>query len=168
MSDRDAAFADYFAARSDAMRGTAYLLCGDWHRAEDLVQTAFVKLYLVWNRVSRHEVLDNYVRQILIRTFLDERRRGWWRRERVGGDNAEQAAPSDSPETRLVLLRALASVAPRQRAVLVLRYWEDLSVEDVAALLDCSPGTVKSQAARGLDTLRGLLATTNSGIEMGK
>ncbi|MFF0318430.1 SigE family RNA polymerase sigma factor [Micromonospora sp. NPDC005252] len=168
MSDRDAAFADYFAARSDAMRGTAYLLCGDWHRAEDLVQTAFVKLYLVWNRVSRHEVLDNYVRQILIRTFLDERRRGWWRRERVGRDNAEQAAPSDSPETRLVLLRALASVAPRQRAVLVLRYWEDLSVEDVAALLDCSPGTVKSQAARGLDTLRGLLATTNSGIEMGK
>ncbi|MEO3771720.1 SigE family RNA polymerase sigma factor [Micromonospora sp. B9E7] len=168
MSDRDEAFAEYFAARSGAMRGTAYLLCGDWHRAEDLVQTAFVKLYLVWNRISRHEVLDNYVRQILIRTFLDERRRGWWRRERVGGGNAEQVAAPDSPESRLVLLQALASVAPRQRAVLVLRYWEDLSIEDVAALLECSPGTVKSQAARGLDTLRGLLAPTYSGIEMGE
>ncbi|MET7672497.1 SigE family RNA polymerase sigma factor [Micromonospora luteifusca] len=168
MSDRDEAFAEYFAARSDAMRGTAYLLCGDWHRAEDLVQTAFVKLYRVWNRISRHEVLDSYVRQILIRTFLDERRRGWWRRERVGVDNAEQMATPDSPESRLVLLQALASVAPRQRAVLVLRYWEDLSIEDVAALLECSPGTVKSQAARGLDTLRGLLAPTDSGIEMGK
>ncbi|MET8359686.1 SigE family RNA polymerase sigma factor [Micromonospora sp. NPDC005171] len=168
MSDRDKAFAEYFAARSGAMRGTAYLLCGDWHRAEDLVQTAFVKLYRVWNRISRHEVLDSYLRQILIRTFLDERRRGWWRRERVGGEDAEQVAPPDSPESRLVLLQALARVAPRQRAVLVLRYWEDLSVEDVAALLECSPGTVKSQAARGLDTLRGLLSPTYSGIEMGE
>lgn len=168
MSDRDEAFAEYFATRSGAMRGTAYLLCGDWHRAEDLVQTAFVKLYRVWNRISRHEVLDSYVRQILIRTFLDERRRGWWRRERVGGENTEQAAPPDSPESRLVLLQALASVAPRQRAVLVLRYWEDLSIEDVATLLECSPGTVKSQAARGLDTLRGLLAPTYTGIEMGE
>ncbi|MET8203020.1 SigE family RNA polymerase sigma factor [Micromonospora taraxaci] len=168
MSDRDTAFAEYFAARSGAMRGTAYLLCGDWHRAEDLVQTAFVKLYRVWNRISRHEVLDSYVRQILIRTFLDERRRGWWRRERVGGEDAEQVAPPDSPESRLLLLEALACVAPRQRAVLVLRYWEDLSVEDVAALLECSPGTVKSQAARGLDTLRGLLAPTYSEIGMGE
>ncbi|MFR9778521.1 SigE family RNA polymerase sigma factor [Micromonospora sp. MS34] len=167
MGDRDAAFADYFAARSDAMRGTAYLLCGDWHRAEDLVQTAFTKLYLVWNRVSRHEVLDAYVRQILVRTFLDERRRGWWRRERVGGEAAEGHAPPDSPEGRLVMLRALAAVAPRQRAVLVLRYWEDLSIEETAALLGCSTGTVKSQAARGLETLRGLLLPAYSTTEKG-
>ncbi|TDC81192.1 SigE family RNA polymerase sigma factor, partial [Micromonospora sp. KC606] len=71
MGDRDAAFAEYFTARSEAMRGTAYLLCGDWHRAEDLVQTAFTKLYLAWHRISRHEVLDGYVRQILVRAFLD-------------------------------------------------------------------------------------------------
>ena len=145
MGDRDAAFAEYFAARSDAMRGTAYLLCGDWHRAEDLVQTAFTKLYLVWNRVSRHEVLDAYVRQILVRAFLDERRRGWWRRERVGDENAERPTPPDSPENRLVLLQALAALAPRQRAVLVLRYWEDLSIEETAALLRCSAGTVKDR-----------------------
>ncbi|SCG43064.1 SigE family RNA polymerase sigma factor [Micromonospora halophytica] len=168
MGDRDTAFAEYFAARSASMRGTAYLLCGDWHRAEDLVQTAFTKLYLVWNRVTRHEVLDAYVRQILVRTFLDERRRGWWRRERVGGEDAERPTPPDSPENRLVMLRALAAVPPRQRAVLVLRYWEDLSVDEVAALLGCSAGTVKSQAARGLDTLRGLLTPTYSGTEKGE
>ncbi|SBT54896.1 SigE family RNA polymerase sigma factor [Micromonospora narathiwatensis] len=167
MSDRDTAFAEYFAARSDAMRGTAYLLCGDWHRAQDLVQTAFTKLYLVWNRVSRHEVLDAYVRQILVRTFLDERRRGWWRRERVGAEDAERPAPPESPENRLVMLQALAALAPRQRAVLVLRYWEDLSIEETAALLGCSPGTVKSQAARGLENLRGLLQPTYSAIEKG-
>ncbi|MEU8373807.1 sigma factor [Micromonospora sp. NPDC048894] len=100
MGDRDTAFAAYFAARSEAIRGTAYLLCGDWHRAEDLVQTAFTKLYLVWNRVSRHEVLDAYVRQILVRTFLDERRRGWWQRERVGDEQTDRPTPPESPETR--------------------------------------------------------------------
>ncbi|MFY1626854.1 SigE family RNA polymerase sigma factor [Micromonospora sp. WMMD723] len=168
MGDRDTAFAAYFAARSEAMRGTAYLLCGDWHRAEDLVQTAFTKLYLVWNRVSRHEVLDAYVRQILVRTFLDERRRGWWRRERVGGEQTERPSPPDSPENRLVLLQALAAVPPRQRAVLVLRYWEDQSVDEVAAVLGCSAGTVKSQSARGLETLRGLLSPTLSGTRKGQ
>ncbi|MEU2704599.1 MULTISPECIES: SigE family RNA polymerase sigma factor [Micromonospora] len=167
MGDRDTAFAEYFAARSDAMRGTAYLLCGDWHRAEDLVQTTFTKLYLVWNRVSRHDVLDSYVRQILIRLFLDERRRGWWRRERVSGADAEGPAPADAPEDRLVMLQALAAVPPRQRAVLVLRYWEDLSIEETATVLNCSPGTVKSQAVRGLDTLRGLLSPTHIGVEKG-
>ncbi|PZF83096.1 sigma-70 family RNA polymerase sigma factor, partial [Micromonospora deserti] len=85
-----------------------------------------------------------------------------------GGKDAERPTPPDSPENRLVMLQALAAVPPRQRAVLVLRYWEDLSVEEAAALLECSPGTVKSQAARGLDTLRGLLSPTYSGIEKGE
>jgi RNA polymerase sigma-70 factor (sigma-E family) len=156
-ADRDSAFAEYFAARSDAMRRTAYLLCGDWHRAEDLVQIAFTKLYLAWSRISRHEVLDAYLRQTLIRTFLDERRRGWWQREQTGGTAADPSLPADAPEDRLVVLEALASVPRRQRAVLVLRYWEDLSVEETAAVLGCTAGTVKSQAAKGLHTLRGLL-----------
>ncbi|MFG2064090.1 SigE family RNA polymerase sigma factor [Micromonospora sp. NPDC048871] len=168
MGDRDTAFAEYFAARSNAMRSTAYLLCGDWHRAEDLVQTAFTRLYLAWHRVSRHEVLDAYLRQIIVRAFLDERRRGWWRREQVDGAHPERPAPTEAPENRLVLLQALAAVPPRQRAVLVLRYWEDLPVDEVATLLRCSPGTVKSQAARGLDTLRGLLSPTYSGTEKGR
>ena len=158
MSDRDAAFEAYFAARSDAMRGTAYLLCGDWHRAEDLVQQTFTKIYLVWRRIQRHEVMDSYTRQTLIRTFLSERRRGWFRHESVGSPETERVAPSSGlADERLVLLDALTKVPPRQRAVLVLRYWEDQSVEQTAELLDCSAGTVKSQAARGLATLRELL-----------
>ena len=158
MSDRDVAFAEYFAARSGAMRGTAFLLCGDWHRAEDLVQTAFTKLYTHWNRVTRHESLDPYVRQVLIRAFIDDGRRGWWRRERPQETPIEREAAQVSADDRLVLLRALAGVPPRQRAVLVLRYWEDMSVEETAVALGCSTGTVKSQAARGLDTLRMLMS----------
>ncbi|QNE16957.1 SigE family RNA polymerase sigma factor [Kribbella qitaiheensis] len=158
MSERDAAFEAYFAARSGAMRGTAYLLCGDWHRAEDLVQQTFTKIYLAWHRIDRREAMDNYTRQALVRTFLSERRRGWFRFESVGAEAADRPAPgSGLADERMVLLAALMKVPPRQRAVLVLRYWEDASVEQAAALLDCSEGNVKSQAARGLQTLRGLL-----------
>ncbi len=158
MSERDRAFAEYFAARSGAMRGTAYLLCGDWHRAEDLVQTTFTKLYVHWHRVARHEALDPYVRKVLIRAFIDEGRRLRWRRESALDASAERPAAPVPSEDRLVLLAALGRVPPRQRAVLVLRYWEDLPVEEVATLLNCSAGTVKSQAARGLATLRALLS----------
>jgi len=158
MSDRDAAFEAYFAARSDAMRGTAYLLCGDWHRAEDLVQQTFTKISQVWRRIQRQDAMDNYTRQTLIRTFLSERRRGWFRYESVGVPPADPPTASAGPtEERLMLLEALVKVPPRQRAVLVLRYWEDQSVEQTAELLDCSTGTVKSQASRGLAALRGLL-----------
>jgi RNA polymerase sigma-70 factor (sigma-E family) len=158
MSDRDAAFTEYFAARSSAMRGTAFLLCGDWHRAEDLVQTAFTKLYLHWNRVTRHEALDPYVRQMLVRAYIDDGRRARWRRERPPEAAADRATEPTPTDDRLVLVQALAEVPARQRAVLVLRYWEDLSVEETAAALRCSPGTVKSQAARGLATLRNLMS----------
>jgi len=160
MTDRDTAFAEYFAARSDAMRGTAFLLCGDWHRAEDLTQTAFTKLYLAWHRVARHEVLDGYVRRTLVRTFLDERRLGWWQRVRVSGSPPEPLTAEAGHESRIAVLAALSCVPPRQRAVLILRYWEDISVEETAELLGCSAGTVKSQAARGLQALRTRLSPT--------
>jgi RNA polymerase sigma-70 factor (sigma-E family) len=155
--DRDEAFGAYVAGRAAAMRSTAYLLCGDWHHAEDLVQMAFTKLYLAWNRVARHEVLDAYMRRIVVRCYLDELRRGW-RRERATAtlpDTLEAA--QGNPDDRVMLLRALAAVPPRQRAVLVLRYWEDLDIDATARVLGCSPGTVKSQTNRGLATLRGLL-----------
>jgi RNA polymerase sigma-70 factor (sigma-E family) len=158
MTDRDTAFADYFAARSDAMRRTAYLLCGDWHRAEDLVQVMFTKLYLAWQRITRHEALDAYARQTLVRTFLSERKLGWFRKENVTHEPADIAVTGGGPEDRMVLLDALRKVPPGQRAVLVLRYWEDMSVDETAKVLKCSTGTVKSQAARGLQTLRDLLA----------
>ncbi|WP_433790485.1 SigE family RNA polymerase sigma factor [Actinoplanes sp. CA-252034] len=158
MSERDIAFAEYFAARSSAMRATAFLLCGDWHRAEDLTQNAFTKLYLRWSRVQRHESLDPYLRRVLISSFIDEGRWGWWKRERPHDTRIERVADPEPTEDRVTLMRALAQVPPRQRAVLVLRYWQDLSVEDTAAALGCSAGTVKSQAARGLETLRTLVA----------
>ena len=160
MTDRDEGFAAYFASRSSAMRGTAFLLCGDWHRAEDLVQTAFVKLFRAWHRVAAHEKLDAYTRKILVRTFLDETRGGFRRREEPTADHVDHAGPEPGwVEDRLVLVRALADLPARQRATLVLRFWEDLSVEDTAKALRCSVGTVKSQTARGLDTMRHLVPT---------
>lgn len=161
MNERDQGFTDYFASRSSAMRGTAFLLCGDWHRAEDLVQTTFVKLYRAWSRIEARHAMDVYTRQILVHTYLDEARRGFFFREKVTAEQTERMAPpAGSPEDRLVLLHALAGVPPRQRAALVLRFWEDLSVDETAKAMGCSTGTVKSQTARGLDALRDLVPTT--------
>jgi RNA polymerase sigma-70 factor (sigma-E family) len=160
MNDRDEGFAAYFASRSGAMRGTAFLLCGDWHRAEDLVQTAFVKLYRAWHRIAAHQKLDASTRQILVRTFLDETRRGFLSREEPTADRIDGAFPEAGDiEGRLVLVRALADLPARQRAPLVLRFWEDMSVEDTAKVLRCSVGTVKSQTSRGLDAMRDLVPT---------
>ena len=158
MADRDIAFAQFVTAKADGLQRTAYLLCGDWHRAEDLTQVTFTKLHRQWHRLTDLDALDGYARRVLVRTFLSERRLGWFRREHVTAEHAD--APNETwpaPEDRLVLLAALAKVPAGQRAVLVLRYWEDMSVEDTARLLECSEGTVKSQAARGLQALRGLL-----------
>lgn len=156
---RDEEFAAYDAARGGALRNTAYLLCGDWHLAHDLTQTALTKLYLAWSRVHQRDGLDGYARKVLVRVFLDERRRPW-RRERA---SAPGAAVFDRPvhdpavAERLAVRAALAQVPARQRAALVLRYWLDLSVEQAAEELGCSPGTVKSQTSRGLVTLRAAL-----------
>ena len=160
---RDSAFREYYVARVSGLRATAYLLCGDWHLAEDLVQAAFTRLYLVWPRVHRFEHLDQYVRRILLRAFLSDRRRASRREDpvhqvpdasppgRVGGpgSGADRGA-----EERLILLEALAVLPPRQRAVLVLRFWEDLSVEQTAGLLGVSTGSVKTHTSRGLAALR--------------
>ncbi|GAB3480510.1 SigE family RNA polymerase sigma factor [Amycolatopsis cihanbeyliensis] len=154
----DGEFSQYFAARVHSLRSTAYLLCGDWHRAEDITQAALLRLYLAWPRLSRRDALDAYARRVVVRTFLAENRRLWRWRERLVGEHVETAVPPATAERdheqRMLLRSALAAVPPRQRAVLVLRYWDDLSVEETAAALRCSPGTVKSQTARGLATLR--------------
>lgn len=159
MSESDAEFGAYFAGRAESLRSTAFLLCGNWHQAEDLVQTAFVKMYVAWHRVCRHEALDAYLRRVLLRVFLDERRRSW-RREHPTAVVPDTAAAGGEPEERLVLFQALSAVPPRQRAALVLRFWEDLSVEETARALGCSPGTVKSQTSKGLQALRRHLADT--------
>ncbi|HEY0636382.1 MAG TPA: SigE family RNA polymerase sigma factor [Pseudonocardiaceae bacterium] len=163
-------FRDFAAARSAPLRRFAYLLCADWHLAEDLVQSAFVKLYRAWPRVQRRDTVEHYARQAVLRCWLDERRRPWRRTELRDGvvpdvrdRAADVAGAGQGAWTRDVMLRALAEVPPRQRAVLVLRYWEDRPVAEVAAVLGCSEGTVKSQAARGLDTLRRAVAHAELG-----
>ncbi|MFJ5308200.1 SigE family RNA polymerase sigma factor [Streptomyces sp. NPDC088350] len=157
-------FDDFARSRQAHLRRTAHLLCGDWHLAEDLTQTALAKLYAVWRRVRQLESPDGYARRVLYRTFIDEtRRRRWW--ERTGAHQEDVVAPPSDPDLRLTLLDALRQLPPRGRAVLVLRFWEDQSVEATAVALGCSVGTVKSQTSRGLGTLRHILA--DSGKDFG-
>ena len=169
MSPEDEAeFVEYVTARREHVRRTAFLLCGDWHRADDLTQIAFVKLYGAWGQVRDHAALDAYVRRCLVRAIVDESRRPW-RREQSVQDVPESPGP---PETatdmaagvvdRHVLRQALEDVPPGQRAVLVLRYFEGLDVAGTAAALECSEGNVKSQTARGLVALRTSLARLGS------
>lgn len=153
MSDWEQDYAAYVDGRGAALRGTAYLLCGNWHSAEDLTQTALTKLYLAWRRIDRTGSVDAYARQVLLRAFLDERRRSW-RRERAWADPPDTPAPGAGPEERLALEGALRGLPKTQRAVLVLRYWNDLDVRDTAAALGISEGTVKSATSRGLAALR--------------
>jgi RNA polymerase sigma-70 factor (sigma-E family) len=154
----EAEFVAYVQASSAHLRSTAFVLCGDWHRADDLVQVTFLKLYRVWPRLVRRGELDGYARRMVVRAFLSENRRKWRSREHLAGDLPDVVpAPEWDHAQRLSVRAALDGVPPKQRVVLVLRYWNDLSVEDTAATLGCSAGTVKSQASRGLATLRKLL-----------
>jgi RNA polymerase sigma-70 factor (sigma-E family) len=150
-------FAEYFVARREAVRRMAYMMCGDWHRADDLAQTAFIALHRHWRKVRDKGALDAYVRRTLTRAVIDESRRPW-RRERTTEELPD--VPVDSGEvanavaTRQTLLAGLQKVPPKQRAVLVLRFLEGLDVAGVADVMKCSEGTVKSQSARGLEALR--------------
>ncbi|MGH3880470.1 MAG: SigE family RNA polymerase sigma factor [Actinophytocola sp.] len=160
MSDRDAEFGEYLESRAVVMRRTAYLLCGgDWHRAEDLVQTTLTKIYVAWSRLRRDGSVDAYSRKIMVRAAIDESRRAYRRREAVVGDVPETSSPpAGGVEDAVDVRRALARLPAGQRAVVVLRYWEDLSVAETAEALGKSEGTIKSQAAKGLAALRALLA----------
>lgn len=152
-------YAAWVDGRGGALRGTAYLLCGNWHAAEDLTQTALTKLYLSWRRIDRARSLDAYAHQVLLRAFLDERRRPW-RREHAAADPPDRPVPGDATGAlaeRLALESALRALPRTQRAVLVLRYWCDLDVQATAAALGISDGTVKSATSRGLAALRAVL-----------
>ncbi|HEX6196605.1 MAG TPA: SigE family RNA polymerase sigma factor [Jiangellaceae bacterium] len=155
---RDDEFTRYVSARRTYLRRTAYLVCGDWHLAEDLVQSALVKLYAAWPRIQRQGAEDAYARRIIVRAFLDEKRRPS-RRERPGLDGLDRAQPEPlSFEDNDALVTALKALPERQRTTIVLRYWSGLSVEETAADLGCSTGTVKSQTARAIRSLRELLS----------
>ncbi|MGH3715283.1 MAG: SigE family RNA polymerase sigma factor [Micromonosporaceae bacterium] len=156
-TDAEREYVAYVSGRLPALQRAAYLLCGDVHRAADLVQTTLTKLYVKWVRASRADNLDGYVHRILVRSFLDERRRGW-ARVALLGSVPERAAPvaPDAGEHADVTA-ALARLPERQRAALVLRFYVDLPVSQVAEILGCRDGTVKSLTSRGLAALRELL-----------
>lgn len=150
-------FREFVRGRFEPLRALAYVTCGDWQAAEDAVAGALAKLYLRWGRVTAP---DAYARTMVVRAAIHEKRRPW-RRERAAGDAMPDVAgpdPSREVDERLRLTVALSHVPKRQRAVLVLRFLEGLSVEETAEILGCRPGTVKSQCSRGLDTLRAVLA----------
>lgn len=155
---RDEEFSAYFAVRRDPVRRVAYLLTGDWHKADDLTQTAFLKLYGAWDKVRDRSAMDAYVRSCLVRSVVDDSRRPW-RREKVVEFLPENVDDRGSEIAAMVADRelfrqALAEVPPKQRTVLVLRYYEGLDVASAAAAMGITEGTVKSQTARGLVALR--------------
>ena len=143
----------------------AYLLCGDHALADDLVQNCLIRMFGAWRRIEHPQGMDAYVRRVLVRCWLYERRRIWRRLESQqdpvpehADEGADPAAGVESAHFRAVLRRALAEVPARQRAAVILRYWADLSVAETADTLRCSEGTVKSQTSRGLVALRTALA----------
>ena len=160
-SDEDE-FRAFVAARMDRWRRAAYLLCHNWHTADDLVSTVVGRLYRYWHRVRAADNPEAYAQRVLTTAWLDERRRPW-RREHPADVLPESGwTPSDRAGDRDQLIRLLAQLGSRQRAVVVLRFYFDRSVEETAELLGISAGTVKSQSARALETLRGLAYTSGS------
>jgi RNA polymerase sigma-70 factor (sigma-E family) len=156
-------FDRYVRARSAALRRLAFLLTGDVHLAEDLVQTTLAKLLVRWDTVAARGDPHPYARTVLLHTALG------WRRRRWAGERPSSIVPElpdraaadahGAVESRERLRRALLLLPPRQRAAVVLRHYEDLSEAEAAKTLGCTVGTVKSQTARGLDRLRSLLIT---------
>jgi RNA polymerase sigma-70 factor (sigma-E family) len=153
-SGREAAFTEYVAAKGPWLRKVAFLLCQDWHRADDLVQNSIIKLYARWPQAEQIANLDGYARKVVVNTFLAEQRSPWWHRVVLRQEHPGTAQLAVDLDAALDLADALAALPPRQRAAIVLRYYCDLSVEDAAEVLSCSPGTIKSQTSRGLDALR--------------
>ena len=155
---REDEYVEYVAARQAHLLRIAYAICGDWHQADDLLQLALTKLYVAWPRVHRDGREDAYVRQILVRTNIDEHRRPW-RREQPAAETPETAARAALPlDERDALFEALQQLPPMQRRTVLLRHWLDLSVAETATELGISQGTVKSHTSRGLDALRRALA----------
>jgi RNA polymerase sigma-70 factor (sigma-E family) len=156
MTTRDQDYVEFVETTMGSLRRTAYLVCGDWHRADDVVQDAFCKLYLSWAKVDRSGNPLAYARRIVVNAALDSGRRPWRREVPTDQppDHAQFPDTARDQANRDELQSALARLGPRQRACVVLRFYEDLSIEQTAEILGCSPGTVKSQTARGLESLR--------------
>lgn len=155
-SDYEAEFVAYVANRQEALRRSAYLLCRDLNRSDDLVQTAITRLFVAWRKARVADHLDAYAHTVLVRVFLDEQRVGWWK-VWLDHRSSDRPAPVVDVDTRLTLDQAMTGLTARQRAVPVLRFYQDMSVEQTADALNCSAGTVQSQTSRALAALRGVL-----------
>ncbi len=159
-------FEEYVALRGPALERYAFVLAGDPHQAQDLVQTALVKAYRHWRRVVRAEHPDAYVRRILTTSYLDTRRRRLPEHPLDGPEIASTdrfADPADRVAARDELQRALATLSPHQRAVVVLRHYEGQDDAAIARILGCGEATVRAHASRGLQRLRDTLDPTHSG-----
>ncbi len=156
-AEDDREYVEYVSAALDRLRRVAFLLCGDAHRADDIVQSALVAVYLRWKTIRTVGNIDGYVHRILVRRYIDETRKGWARVLLAWRDTGTAAAPAPSVEDSHAVQAALAKISRGQRAVLVLRFCCDMSVRETAAVLGTSVGTVKSQTSRGLAAMRDLL-----------
>jgi RNA polymerase sigma-70 factor (sigma-E family) len=154
----DEAFREFVTARWTALTRTAYLLTGDHGRAEDLVQTTLEKMHRHWRRIERKDAPDAYARRVMTNLAISQSRRRRFRETPI--THAPEIAAGDATDAVVVrdeVWRALLRLPPRMRAVLVLRFFEDLSEAEAARVLNCSEGTVKSQSSRGLARLRELM-----------
>lgn len=155
-TSRDDEFTAWMVARQGVLFRTAYLVSGDRQTAEDLVQTAAAKLYLAWDRVHARGNVDAYVRRIIINEHNSLWRRPWKKREHASDDLPDHGYDDRhrDPTESDALWAAVRALPPRQRAVIALRYYEDLSEAEIAEVLEIAPGTVKSQASRAMRNLR--------------
>ena len=151
---RDAEYTEYVAARLSSLRRLAAVLCDDWQHADDLVQATLTQLYVHWGRVQAATHPDAYARAVLVRESIHERRSVWVKRVSLSGRMTDSPAAAVDQDAVLDLRAAVAALPPRQHATLVLRFYCDLSVDQAAEILGCSPGTVKSQTARALEAVR--------------
>ncbi|HZO68373.1 MAG TPA: SigE family RNA polymerase sigma factor [Kribbellaceae bacterium] len=152
----DTAYVEFVNGASRALRRTAYLVCGDWGQAEDLVQEALLKLYVAWPRVAASEGVHAYARRTVVNVAIDAGRKSSKLRSTSDGipDLPDRHDPVGQLDTRSVVMDGLRELPARARACVVLRYFDDLSVEDTARALGVTTGTVKSQTSRGLELLR--------------
>jgi len=157
VNDRDEMeYREFASARARPLFRLAFLMCGDWHEAEDLVQTTLASLFVAWNRVRRRNSMDTYARRVLVNAFLSQRRLKRSRETPVA-QFADVTAPVVDADLRMTLVAALRRLPARSRAVVVLRYVEDHSIDSVAELMGVTPAAVKSLNTRGLAQLRELL-----------
>jgi RNA polymerase sigma-70 factor (sigma-E family) len=150
-------FTQFVTRERPRLRRTAYLLCWEWHEAEDLVQEALIVVLRRWNHLDHPSAAGGYARRIIYRIYIDNHRHVRWGREALQAtmpDATGTDVDDDTIADRLILSHALRQLPPRQRAAVVLRYFEDLDVAQTAEVLACKPATIRSQTARALATMR--------------